>query len=247
MKRISLAFVFLLAATVISAQEKSSEKTTIGGLFKKASSAVKSGGTSSLSTEEIVSGLKEALSVGAQNSSGKLSAANGFFKDAAVKILMPEEMKKVESRLRAIGMGKLVDDAVLSMNRAAEDASKTAAPIFVDAIKKMSVKDAVGILKGADTAATSYLRKTTADELTKSFTPIVEEALKKVNATKYWKDLATAYNKFSSTPVNTDLNQYVTGKALNGLFFYVGEEEKKIRTNPAARVNDILKKVFGSK
>src|SRR5688500_200629 len=182
MKRILLAFVFLLAVTVISAQEKTSEKTTIGGLFKKASSAVKSGNTSSLSTEEIVSGLKEALSVGAQNSSGKLSAANGFFKDAAVKILMPEEMKKVESRLRAIGMGKLVDDAVLSMNRAAEDASKTAAPIFVDAIKKMSVQDAVGILRGADTAATSYLRKTTADQLTTSFTPIVEEALRKVNA-----------------------------------------------------------------
>jgi hypothetical protein len=243
MKRISFVFVFLLAATVISAQEKA----TIGGLFKKASNAVKSGNTTSLSTEEIVSGLKEALSVGAKNSSGKLAAANGFFKDAAVKILMPEEMKKVESRLRALGMGKMVDDAILSMNRAAEDASKTAAPIFVDAIKKMSVQDAVGILKGADTAATSYLRKTTVNDLTTAFTPIVEESLKKVNATKYWKDLATAYNKFSSTPVNTNLNEYVTGRALNGLFYYVGEEEKKIRTNPAARVSDILQKVFGSK
>src|SRR5687768_239651 len=133
MKRISFVFVFLLAATVISAQEKA----TIGGLFKKASNAVKPGNATSLSTEEIVSGLKEALSVGAKNSSGKLAAANGFFKDAAVKILMPEEMKKVESRLRSLGMGKMVDDAILSMNRAAEDASKTAAPIFVDAIKKM--------------------------------------------------------------------------------------------------------------
>ena len=243
MKRISFVFVFLLAATVISAQEKA----TIGGLFKKAGNAVKSGNTTSLSTEEIVSGLKEALSVGAKNSSGKLAAANGFFKDEAVKVLMPEEMKKVESRLRSLGMGKMVDDAILSMNRAAEDASKTAAPIFVDAIKKMSVQDAVGILKGADTAATSYLRKTTVNDLTTVFTPIVEESLKKVNATKYWKDLATAYNKFSSTPVNTNLNEYVTGRALNGLFYYVGEEEKKIRTNPAARVNDILQKVFGSK
>ena len=243
MKRISFVFVFLLAATVISAQEKA----TIGGLFKKASSAVKSGSATSLSTEEIVSGLKEALSVGAKNSSGKLAAADGFFKDATIKILMPQEMKKVESRLRSLGMGKMVDDAILSMNRAAEDASKTAAPIFVDAIKKMSVQDAVGILKGADTAATSYLRKTTVNDLTTAFTPIVEESLKKVNATKYWKDLATAYNKFSSTPVNTNLNKYVTGRALNGLFYYVGEEEKKIRTNPAARVSDILQKVFGSK
>jgi hypothetical protein len=251
MKKATLAFVFLLAATVIYAQEKTAEKTTektsIGGLFKKASNAIKGTGTSSLTTEEIVSGLKEALSVGAKNSSSKLSAANGFFKDAAVKILMPEEMKKVESKLRSLGMGKLVDDAILSMNRAAEDASQTAAPIFVDAIKKMSVQDAVGILKGADTAATSYLKKTTVTELTTAFTPIVEKSLKKVNATKYWKDLATMYNKFSSTPVNTDINQYVTGKALNGLFFYVAEEEKKIRTNPAARVNDILKKVFGTK
>ena len=243
MKRISFVFVFLLAGTVISAQEKA----TIGGLFKKAGNAVKSGNTASLSTEEIVSGLKEALSVGAKNSSGQLAAANGFFKDAAVKILMPEEMKKVESRLRSLGMGKMVDDAILSMNRAAEDASKTAAPIFVDAIKKMSVQDAVGILKGADTAATSYLRKTTVNNLTTAFTPIVEESLKKVNATKYWKDLATAYNKFSPTPVNTNLNEYVTGRALNGLFYYVGEEEKKIRNNPAARVSDILQKVFGSK
>ena len=113
--------------------------------------------------------------------------------------------------------------------------------------KKMSVQDAVGILKGADTAATGYLRKTTVSDLTTAFTPIVEESLKKVNATKYWKDLATAYNKFSATPVNTNLNEYVTGRGLNGLLDYVGEEEKKNRPSPAARVNDILQKVFGSK
>ena len=248
MKRISIAFVFLLAGTVIYAQESATtEKTSLGGLFKKAAGAVKGSGGSALTTEEIASGLKEALTVGANNSSGKLAAANGFFGDAAVRILMPDEMKKVERKLRSLGMNKLVDDAILSMNRAAEDASKTASPIFVDAIKKMTVRDAVGILKGADTAATSYLRKTTVGSLTASFAPVVDQSLKKVNATKYWKDLATVYNKFSSTPVNTDLNQYVTEKALNGLFFYVGEEEKKIRTNPAARVNDILKKVFGNK
>jgi hypothetical protein len=242
MKKILIPFVLLSLVTSLQAQQK----TTVGGLFKKASEAVKGGGTTSLSTEEIASGLKEALRVGAENSAGKLSSANGFLKDAAVKILMPEEMRKVETKLRSLGMGKMVDDAILSMNRAAEDASKTAAPIFKDAITKMTVKDAVGILKGADTAATSYLRKSTSAELTSAFTPIVESSLQKVNATKYWKDLATVYNKFSSTPVNTNLNAYVTERALNGIFYYVADEEKKIRQNPAARVNDILKKVFGN-
>ena len=243
MKRLFIPLVLALTVSGVKAQEK----TTIGGLFKKASTAAKGGSQASLSTEEIAAGLKEALRVGAENSAGKLSTANGFFKDAAVKILIPEEMRKVESKMRALGMGKMFDDAILSMNRAAEDASKTAAPIFTDAIKKMTVQDAVGILKGADTSATSYLRKTTSSELTTAFTPIVENSLKKVNATKYWKDLATVYNKFSSTPVNTNLNEYVTARALSGMFYYVAAEEKNIRQNPTARVNDILKKVFGSK
>jgi uncharacterized protein DUF4197 len=146
-----------------------------------------------------------------------------------------------------LGMGKLVDDAIVSLNRAAEDASKTAAPIFVSAIKKMSVQDALGILRGADTAATSYLKRTTSNELTNAFRPVIETSLKKVDATKYWKDVFTAYNKFSATPVTADINEYVTERALRGIFYYVAEEEKKIRSNPAARVSDILKKVFGSK
>jgi hypothetical protein len=247
MKKIALGSLLIAASISLHAQ-KDSGKTSIGGLFRKASNAVNNSksASSSLSTDEIVSGLKEALTIGAKNSSGKLSAANGFFKDAAVKILMPEEMKKVESKMRALGMGKLVDDAILSMNRAAEDASQTAAPIFVNAVKSMSVQDALGILKGKDTAATSYLRNTTTSDLTAAFRPIVENSLKKVNATKYWKDVVTAYNRFSSTPVNTDINQYVTERSLNGIFYYVAEEEKKIRSNPAARVNDLLKKVFGS-
>lgn len=157
---------------------------------------------------------------------------------------MPPQVQDIEKKMRMFGMGKLVDNAVLSMNRAAEDASKSAAPIFLSAIKQMSVTDALSILRGTDTAATAYLRKATTPELTASFKPVIEESLKKVDATKYWKDVFTAYNRFSSKPVDTDINSYVTEKALNGIFHYVAVEEVNIRQNPAGRVTDILKKVF---
>lgn len=227
----------------LSAQKDSSGK--LGGLFKKASSMLsKNSASGNLSTDEIVSGLKEALSLGAQKSSDKLSAVDGFFKDAAVKILLPKQVQDIESKMRMFGMGKLVDNAELSMNRAAEDASKSATPIFLSAIKKMTVTDALNILRGTDTAATGYLRKTTTPELTASFKPVIEESLKKTDAGKYWKDIFTAYNRLSSTPVDTDINSYVTGKTLDGIFYYVAKEEKDIRQNPAARVTDVLKKVF---
>ena len=219
-----------------------------GSLIKKAGSILgqaKSGSQGSLSNEDIIAGLKEALVVGTNKSAEKLSAADGFFKDAAVKVLMPEEAKKVEQKLRQLGMGKLVDDAILSMNRAAEDASKSAAPIFVNAVKQMSVQDALGILKGADTAATGYLRKSTSPQRVASFRPVIEEALQKTGATRYWKEIFDTYNKFTLKPVNPDLSGFVTGKAIDGIFYYVADEEKKIRSNPAARVTDILKKVFG--
>ena len=235
---------FFLMSFSTSAQKDSSNK--LGGLFKKASSILNksSSSTGNLSTDEIVSGLKEALSLGAQKSTDKLSAPDGFFKDAAVKILLPKQVQDIENKLRMFGMGKLVDNAILSMNRAAEDASKSAAPIFLSAIKQMTVTDALNILRGTDTAATAYLRKTTTPQLTTAFKPIIEESLKKVDATKYWKDVFTAYNRFSSTPVDTDINSYVTQKALDGIFHYVATEEINIRQNPAERVTDILKKVF---
>ena len=228
----------------LPAQKDSSNK--LSGLFKKTSSILSKTSSSpdNLSTAEIVSGLKEALSAGAQKSSNKLSATDGFFKDAAVKILLPQQVQDVEKKMRIFGMGKLVDKAILSMNRAAEDASKSAAPIFLSAIKKMTVTDALNILHGTDTAATGYLRKTTTPDLIASFKPVVEESLKKVDAAKYWKDVFTTYNRFSSKPVDTDINSYVTGKALDGIFYYVAKEEVNIRENPAGRVTDILKKVF---
>jgi hypothetical protein len=202
--------------------------------------------SANLSSEEIISGLKQALTIGAQNSSDKLSAVNGFFTNAAIKILMPPEAKDVENTLRKFGMGSVVDKAILSMNRAAESASRSAAPIFINAIKQMTITDALGILQGGNFAATNYFKQKTTVALTVAFRPTVDSALLKVDATKYWSDVFTLYNKFASKPVDTDLSAYVTSKAVDGIFYQLGLEEQKIRQDPAARVTELLKKVFGS-
>lgn len=205
------------------------------------------GANGQLTTAEIASGLKQALEVGARNSSSSLSALDGFFKNAAIKILLPPEAQKVEKTLRDLGMSSLVDKAILSVNRAAEDAAKSAAPIFVDAIKTMTIQDALGILKGGDFAATNYLKSKTTTSLTTAFKPVIENSLSKVGATKYWGDVFNAYNKFATKKINPDLSGFVTGKAIDGIFYQVSLEEQKIRKDPVARVTDLLKKVFGSK
>jgi hypothetical protein len=207
--------------------------------------ALKGGNSSSsLSSTDIAAGLKQALEVGAQNSGNKLSSVDGFFANAALKILMPEEAKNAEQKLRSLGFGKQVDNAILSMNRAAEDASKSAADIFIKSIKQMSFSDAVGILKGNDHAATDYLKGKTTTELTNAFRPVIEQSLAKVDATKYWNTVFSNYNRFSADKVNPDLSAYVTEKALAGIFFQVAQEEQSIRKDPAARTTDLLKKVF---
>lgn len=236
--------ILLFAVAFTSVQSLSAQG--IKGLFEKVSSAV-SPTTGNLSNEDIISGLKDALRVGTDSSAKRLSKLDGFFGDAAVKILMPEEAKKVEKTLRNFGMGTMVDKAVLSMNRAAEDAANGVGTIFWDAIKSMSVKDGVQILRGGDFAATDYLKLATTKELTEKFRPVIESSLVKFDATKYWKDLFTTYNRFSSSQVNTDLTGYVTERALSGLFYNISLEEQKIRKDPAAQVTDILKKVFGGK
>jgi hypothetical protein len=220
-------------------KKDSSGKTGIGKIFN-------TGSKSGLSNDEIISGLKEALNVGTNNASKQLSAVDGFFKDAAIKILMPDEAKKVESKLRGLGMGKQVDNAILSMNRAAEDAAREVAPIFMNAIKGMTIGDGVSILKGGDFAATNYLKDKTTASLTEKFRPVIEASLEKVNATKYWNTIFSTYNKFSLEKVNPDLTAYVTEKALAGVFHQVGLEEQKIRKDPLARTTDILKKVFNN-
>jgi hypothetical protein len=206
------------------------------------------GSLSSLTNGDIVNGLKEALSKGAQKSSDKLSVTDGFFANAALKILMPPEAQKVEQKLRALGFGAQVDEAVLSMNRAAEDAAKSAAPIFINAITSISISDALGILKGNDTAATGYLRGKTLSSLTEAFRPVIENSLQKVGATKYWTTLFTTYNKLPLvSKINPDLSSFVTERATAGIFTQLGQEEAEIRKNPLARTSELLQKVFGSK
>lgn len=240
MKKVILPLLLLSSVAGFS-------QDTGGGLLKKAGGLLSKAKGGNLSNEDIAAGLKEALSVGATNSATKLSAVDGFFANAAIKVLLPPEAQKVEKALRAAGMGKLVDDAILSMNRAAEDAAKSAAPIFLDAVKGMSFQDALGILKGPDTAATSYLKGKTLPALTSAFRPVIDGALEKTGATRHWKTVFETYNKLptSFSKVNPDLSSYVTERALSGLFFQVAEEEQKIRKDPAARVTETLKKVFG--
>ena len=231
----------------------------IGGILKKASGKDsssktvlpdvknllpgKSGG--GLSNEDIIAGLKDALRVGADSSSSRLSRMDGFFGNAAIKILMPAEARGVESTLRKMGMGGMVDKAILSMNRAAEDAASGVGNIFWNAIKGMSVTDGLQILRGSDTAATGYLRQQTTVQLTDQFRPIISQSLDKVQATRYWNDVFSKYNLFAAKKVNPDLTAYVTERALSGLFHTIALEEQQIRKDPAARVTDILRKVFG--
>ena len=222
----------------------STGKSVLSGLGK----AVSSGNTSGagLSNADIINGLKEALSIGTDSAAKKLSRPDGFFKNAALKILMPEEAKKAEATLRKVGMGALVDKAILSMNRAAEDAAGGISTIFINAVKGMTVTDGLKILQGGDFAATEYLKATTTSQLTEKMRPVIEASLAKVNATTYWKDVFTAYNKFSfgGKQVNTDLSSYVTEKSMGGIFYSIGLEEQKIRKDPAAQVTSLLKKVF---
>lgn len=216
------------------------------GLINKARETVKNV-SATTGNDDVVAGLKEALVVGSEKGSSELSKPGGFFANAAIKILMPPEARKIENSMRSLGMNKQVDDAVLTMNRAAEDACKSAAPIFKNAIKQMRFQDALGILGGSDTAATAYLRTRTNSQLTDAFRPVIEESLQKVDATKYWNTLITNYNRFSLQKINPDLTAYVTERALNGIFLQVATEEKNIRLDPMARTSDILRKVFGAK
>lgn len=204
--------------------------------------------TKPLTNEEVIRGLKEALNVGTNNSTASASKVDGFYKNPLVFIPFPPEVEKVKNTAIKLGMQKQVDDFIMTLNRAAEEASKEAAPVFLEAIKRMSIADGFSILRGTDSAATHYLKEKTTTDLTTKFTPIIKSAIEKVQVTKYWNPLITAYNKVPGMEKqNPNLDQYVTGKALAGLFKLIAVEEKKIRTEPLARINDILKRVFGSK
>jgi hypothetical protein len=205
------------------------------------------GSSAPLSNDDIVKGLKDALSVGSNNAGASGSKVDGFYKDTLIKIPFPPDADKVRQTALTVGMQPQVDQFILSMNRAAEKAAVKAAPIFLNAITSMGIDDGMKILKGANNAATQYLQSKTSQQLHDAFLPIVKHAVDSVQVTKYWKPLADTYNKDPFvTKVNPDLNEYITQKALSGLFILLAAEELKIRQNPAARVDDILKKVFGS-
>ncbi|KAB2809963.1 DUF4197 domain-containing protein [Phaeocystidibacter luteus] len=200
-----------------------------------------------LSEAEVSAGLKEALTVGIRNAVTQTSATDGYYGNSLIKIPFPEEAQRVKTTLTNLGLNSLIDDFEESMNHAAEQASKKATDIFVDAITKMTINDAMGILNGADDAATQYLKRTTENQLISEFEPIINSALQQGNVTQYWTDITTKYNQIPFVePVQTDLTGYVTERAIDGLFVMVAQEEKEIRENPQARINDILKRVFGS-
>jgi len=194
---------------------------------------------------DISGGLKEALNNGISKQVTKLTSMDGFYRNEAVKILMPDELKKVDQTLRKIGLASLADEGVKMLNRAAEDAVKESTPIFVDAVKNMSFTDAKNILMGNESAATSYLQSATTTPLYGKFNPVIKNSFAKVGADKVWKNIITKYNSIPLVKkVNPDLTDYTTNKALEGVFKMIAVEEKSIRTNLNSRSSDLLKKVF---
>lgn len=213
--------------------------------FPGSSVAAQFGG---LSDSKIIAGLKEALEIGTGNAVNLTGRIDGFFKNAAIKILMPSQLRTVEKTLRTLGQGALVDEFVMSMNRAAEKAAPEARKLFVGAVKEMTFDDARKILTGNDTAATTYFKGKTSAKIATAFRPIVGKAMNEVGATRQYKDLIGRLQQIPFVKTQSlDIDEYVVGKALDGLFYMVGEEEKKIRKDPLARVTSILKDVFGRK
>lgn len=200
-----------------------------------------------VSESEAAQAIREALDQGTGRGIGVLNVKDGFFGNAAYKLLLPPEAQRIENTLRNLGMGSMVDKAILSINRAAEDAVGYARPIFLDAIREMTIADAINIVKGPNNAATEYFRQRTTQKLIDAFTPVVKSSLEQFSATKYYGDVVNTYNAFPTTmnKLNPDLPSYVVGKAVNALFDQIAKEEANIRANPVARTTEILQKVFG--
>lgn len=197
-------------------------------------------------SSEVNAGLKEALVKGISIGADLVSKTDGYFKNPQIKIPFPPEAQTIQNTLIQFGLGNLCEKVTLSLNRAAESAAGQAKDVFIDAIKKMTFQDAMNILMGHETEATQYLQKTTSETLRSKFSPIIQTHLNKVNATKYWREVMSAYNKIPlAEKIETDLPKYVTEKALHGLFYVVADQEKLIRKDPVQRTTDLLKRVFG--
>ncbi|MDX1628310.1 MAG: DUF4197 domain-containing protein [Fulvivirga sp.] len=204
-------------------------------------------GEEDLTRDQVVAGLKEALVKGTRIGTDQASQLDGYYKHPVIKIPFPPDVQRVEEKLRQIGLDDQVDRFIKTLNRGAEEAAKEAAPIFVNAIKSMTIEDAWGILRGEDDAATQYLIRTTSSQLKSKFRPVISKALDQTNATRYYGDIVSTYNKIPFVDeVNPELDDYATDKAIEGLFYLVAKEEKKIREDPLARTTDLLKKVFAA-
>ena len=225
-----LAFIFLLDSNTVMSQLPQIPK--IGG---------------DLTENEAAQGIKEALGNGVADAVLQLNKTDGFFKSAIYKVLLPPDAQKIEKTLRSMGMGSMVDKAILQINRGAEEAAGYAKPIFVNAIKNMTLSDAIGLVKNGDTSGTHFFRVKTTDSLRAAFLPVIKKSLDNTDATKYYSDMVNTYNKLPMTfkKANPDLNGYVTEKAMEALFNLIGKEEINIRNNAAARTTDVLQKVFG--
>lgn len=238
MKKISLYFVAMVTIGLNGCDVQSQHN--IGNILKQ----IPVGGTPT--PLEIGAGIKQALELGTTAGADRLSAKDGFFGNLAVKILFPTEAQKVERTLRNLGLNSLADNVILTINRAAEDAAKEAKPIFISAIKQMTIADATNILLGNKDSATEYFKRVTTAQLMEKFRPVIITSLSRVGATRYWSDAATVYNKIPLVkPINTDLSNYVAQKAIDGMFIQVAQEELKIRDNISARSTSLLQKVFG--
>jgi hypothetical protein len=233
MKKILVSFGLVITMLLSSCSELGKIASGMGGL----------------SNDEAASGIKEALGNGLVKAVLNLNKEDGFFGNSFYKVLLPPDAQKVENTLRSIGLGKTVDKAILSINRGAEDAVGFAKPIFVNAIKEMTLMDAINIVRGDKDAATNYFKEKTIAALVQAFSPAVKTSLDKVNATKYYGDIINTYNALPSVKnkVNPDLTSYVVGKATDALFDQIAKEEALIRVDPIARTTDLLKKVFGQK
>lgn len=247
MKKIVTPFTALLAFALSLAEAPAQDiNKVVNDAQKEVEKYTKKKKKKPLTNDEVIRGLREALNVGTNNSTASASKVDGFYKNPLIFIPFPPEAEKVKNTVINLGMQKQVDEFVMTMNRAAEEASKEAGPVFIEAIKGMSISDGFSILNGADNAATEYLRNKTSGQLSEKFAPIIKRAIDKVEVTKYWNPLITTYNKIPGVEKqNPNLEQYIAARALDGLFKLLASEEKKIRTDPVAQVTALLKRVFG--
>ncbi|MCH8486471.1 MAG: DUF4197 domain-containing protein [Candidatus Cyclonatronum sp.] len=237
MKSVKLAGLLVTALFVLSACAELQQFVEQSGI---------GGGELPLSEAEVVSGLKDALEVGAARAAGTASAQGGYLDNQLLFIAFPQEARRVENTLRDLGFGGLVDDFVTTLNRSAEEAARSAAPVFRQAVQQMTIQDGFEILRGPDNAATEYFRRTTTAELHNLFRPVIAQALDNTLATRYWNDIVQQYNRIPFVqPVITDLTAYTTQRATDGLFLLLEQEEKAIRQDPVKRTTDILRRVFG--